>query len=53
MTGILIFDLILSIAVVAGLAALCRTAYVVAGRRHQEHQAVEAQVAPIELKRAA
>jgi hypothetical protein len=53
MTGMLIFDLILSIAVVASLAALCRTAYGVAGRRHQEHQAVEAQAAPTELKRAA
>jgi hypothetical protein len=53
MTGMLIFDLILSTAVVAGLAALCRTAYVVAGRRHHEHRAVEPQAVPSELKRAA
>jgi hypothetical protein len=51
MTGMLIFDLILSIAVVAVLAAVCRTAYVVGGRRHHKHPAVEA--APTELKRAA
>ena len=51
MTGMLIFNLIAAIAVVAGLVAVCRTAYSVAGRRNEEPALVEA--AARELKRAA
>jgi len=51
MTGMLIFNLIAAIAVVAGLVAVCHTAYSVAGRRNEEPAPVEA--AARELKRAA
>jgi hypothetical protein len=52
MTGMMIFNLIAAIAVVAGLVAVCRTAHVVAGRTHEEPKPVEA-AAELELKRAA
>jgi hypothetical protein len=52
MTGMMIFNLIAAIAVVAGLAAVCRTAHIVAGRAHEEQKPVEA-AAQRELKRAA
>jgi hypothetical protein len=52
MTAMTVFNLILAIVVVGGLAAICRTAYVVAGRKHEESAPVEAAV-PEELKRAA
>ena len=52
MTAMNIFNLIAAIVVVGGLAAVCRTAYVVAGRKHEEPAPVEAVVAE-ELKRAA
>ena len=42
MTGMMIFNLILTIAVVAGLVTVCRTAYVVAGRKPEEPKPVEA-----------
>ena len=51
MTGMMIFNLIAAIAVVAGLVTACRTAYSVAGRRNEEPVRVEA--AARELKRAA
>ena len=51
MTGMIVFNLIASIAVVAGLVAVCRTAHLVAGRRNEEPAPVEA--APRDLKRAA
>ena len=52
MTGMMFFNLIAAIAVVAGLVAVCRTAHVVAGRGEEEPAPVEA-AAPQELKRAA
>ena len=52
MTAMTVFNLIAAIVVVAGLAAVCRTAYVVAGRKHEEPAPVEATLAD-ELKRAA
>jgi hypothetical protein len=52
MSGMLIFDLILSIAVVAGLAAVCRAAYLNAEHRHAEPTRLEAPE-PVELERAA
>ena len=52
MTGMMIFNLIAAIAVVAGLVTVCRTAHVVAGRSTEEPKPVEA-VAQRELKRAA
>jgi len=52
MTAMNIFNLIAAIVVVGGLAAVCRTAYVVAGRKHEESAPIEALVAD-ELKRAA
>jgi len=36
MTAMTVFNLIASIAVVAGLVAVCRTAHVVAGQRNDE-----------------
>jgi len=47
-----LFNLIAAIVVIAGLAAVCRTAFVVAGRKPREAASVEAKVAH-ELKRAA
>jgi hypothetical protein len=52
MTGMMIFNLIAAIAVVAGLVTVCRTAHVVAGRSTVEPKPVEA-AAQQELKRAA
>ena len=52
MTGMMIFNLIAAIAVVAGLVTVCRTAHVVAGRNIEEPKPVEA-AAQRELKRAA
>ena len=52
MTGMMIFDLILSITVVGGLAAICRAAYLKAEHRHAEPTRVETP-APVELERAA
>jgi hypothetical protein len=52
MTGMLIFDLILSIAVVAGLATICRAAYRKAEHRHAEPMRLE-MPEPVELERAA
>jgi hypothetical protein len=52
MTGMLIFDLILSIAVVGGLAAVCRVAYLRAEHRHAEPTRVETPEA-VALERAA
>jgi hypothetical protein len=52
MTGMMMFNLITAIAVVASLAAVCRTAHIVAGRTHEEPKPEEA-AAPRELKRAA
>ena len=52
MTGMMIFNLILAIGVVAGLVAVCRTAHVVAGRGHEAPKPVE-EAARRELKRAA
>jgi hypothetical protein len=52
MTGMMIFNLIAAIAVVAGFAAVCRTAHLVAGRGHEVPKPVE-DAAPRELKRAA
>jgi hypothetical protein len=52
MTGMMIFNLMAAIAVVAGLVTVCRTAHVVAGRRPEEPKPVEA-AAQRELKRAA
>jgi hypothetical protein len=52
MTGMLIFDLILSIAVIAGLAAICRAAYVTAEHRHAQPTRLETPE-PVELERAA
>ena len=51
MTGMMIFNLIAAIAVVAGLVTVCRTAYSVAGRRNEKPAPVEA--AARDLKRAA
>jgi hypothetical protein len=51
-TGMMIFNLIAAIVVVAGLATVCRTAHVVAGWRNEEPKPVEAG-AQRELKRAA
>ena len=51
MTGMMIFNLIAAIAVVAGLVTICRTAYVVAGRSTEAPEPVEA-AAQRELKRA-
>jgi hypothetical protein len=47
-----VFNLIASIVVVAGLAAVCRSAYVVSGRRSEEPAPLETSV-PRELERAA
>jgi len=52
MTAMNLFNLIAAIVVVAGLATVCRTAFVVAGRKPKEAAPVEATVAH-ELKRAA
>ena len=52
MTGMMIFNLIAAIAVVAALVTICRTAYVVAGRSTEAPKPVEA-AAQRELKRAA
>jgi hypothetical protein len=52
MTAMNLFNLIAAIVVIAGLAAVCRTAFVVAGRKPREAASVEAKVAH-ELKRAA
>jgi hypothetical protein len=52
MTAMNVFNLILAIAVVTGLAVVCRSAHVLAGRTNEESAAAEA-VAPQELKRAA
>jgi hypothetical protein len=52
MTGMMIFNLIAAIAVVAGLVTVCRTAHVVAGRSTEGPKPVEA-AAQQELKRAA
>jgi hypothetical protein len=47
-----LFNLIAAIVVVAGLAAVCRTAFVVAGRKPEAAAPVEAKVTH-ELRRAA
>jgi len=47
-----LFNLIAAIFVIAGLASVCRTAFVVAGRKPEEPAPVEAKVAH-ELRRAA
>ena len=52
MTAMNLFNLIAAIVVVAGLAAVCRTAFLVAGRKPEEPATVEAEVAH-ELRRAA
>ena len=52
MTAMTLFNLIAAIVVVASLAAVCRTAFVVAGRKPEEPAPVEATVAH-ELRRAA
>jgi hypothetical protein len=52
MTAMTVFNLIASIAVVAGLVAVCRTAHVVAGRTDEETAPAPVE-APRELKRAA
>ena len=52
MTAMNLFNLIAAIVVVAGLAAVCRTAFVVAGRKPKELAPVEVEV-PDELRRAA
>ena len=52
MTAMNVFNLIAAIVVVAGLAAVCGTAYVMAGRKHEESAPVEVPVTD-ELKRAA
>jgi hypothetical protein len=52
MTAMTVFNLIAAIVVVAGLAVVCRTAYVLADRKPEEPAPVEAAVAD-ELKRAA
>jgi hypothetical protein len=52
MAATIVFNLIASIVVVAGLAAVCRSAYVVSGRRNEELAPLETSV-PRELDRAA
>jgi len=52
MTVMTVFNLIAAIVVVAGLAAICRTGYVVAGWGHEEPAASET-AGSRELKRAA
>jgi len=52
MTAMNLFNLIAAIVVVAGLAAVCRTAFVVAGRKPEASAPVEAKVTH-ELRRAA
>ncbi len=54
MTAMTVLNLIASIVVVAGLAAVCRTAYVVSGGRNEELAPLESTVPrELEVKRAA
>jgi hypothetical protein len=54
MTAMTIMNLIGAIALLAALTAVCRAAYTVAGRKHEEPTPVEVEAEiPFELERAA